>query len=297
MAVFAKVAECGGFSRAGKRLGMPVSTVSRKVAALERTLGVRLLERSTRSIRLTEIGESYYRQCQRGLQELEAANLLIEDRQQEVSGLLRVSIPPSLSERLFAPIIADFQRSYPKARVHAFVTERNVDLIADGVDLAFRVGELADSALSARRLLTYRHVLLASPDYLKRYGMPRHPDELTGHRLLAFGALERLVTWTFARKTEDVTIRVEPHLQINDYLGLQRAAIEGLGIGELPAILCDSALRHASLTPVMVDWRSPSVNLSAIHIATRNMSRLVRLFLDHCTAIMRRHVDQDAIDC
>ena len=297
MAVFAKVAECGGFSRAGERLGMPVSTVSRKVAALEETLGVRLLERSTRSIRLTEIGESYYRQCQRGLQELEAANLSIEDRQQEVSGLLRLSIPPGLSEGLFVAVIADFQRSYPKARVHAFVTDRIVDLIADGVDLAFRVGDLPDSALAARRLLTYRHVLLASPDYLKRNGMPSHPHELADHSLLAFGVPERPVTWTFARKSENLTVRVEPYLQINDYLGLQRAAVEGLGIVELPAILCDRALVRKSLTPVMVDWRFPSVDLSAIHIATRNMSRLVRLFLDHCVDVMRYQVDREAIDC
>ncbi len=296
VAVFTKVAECGGFSRAGERLGMPVSTVSRKVAALEKTLGVRLLERSTRSVRLTEIGESYYRQCQRGLQELEAANLLIEDRQHEVSGILRLSVPPSLSEGVFVPIIAEFQQSYAKVRIHAFVTERNVDLIADGVDLVFRVGDLSDSALSARRLLTYRHILLASPDYLKRHGMPRNPVELAGHRLLTFGALGRTVKWTFVREAENVTVQVEPHFQINDYLAIQKAAIEGQGIGELPAILCGPALRYGSLTPVMVDWRSPSVDLSAIHIATRNMSRLVRLFLDHCAASIRRQVDQEAVD-
>ncbi len=296
MTVFAKVAECGGFSRAGERLAMPVSTVSRKVVELEKALGVRLLERSTRSVRLTEIGESYFRQCQRGLQELEAANLSIEDRQQEVSGVLRLSVPPSISEGLFVPIIAAFQRSYPKARVHVFVTERTVDLIADGVDLTIRIGELADSALSARRILTYRHILLASPDYLKRHGMPLSPDELAGHRLLAFGALGRPVDWTFARAAEIVTVRVEPHFQINDYLAIQKAAIEGQGIGDMPAILCGPALRHGSLTPVMADWRSPSVDLSAIHVATRNMSRLVRLFLDHCAASMRRQVDQEAVD-
>lgn len=296
MAVFAKVAECSGFSRAGERLDMPVSTVSRKVVELEKALGVRLLERSTRSIRLTEIGESYFRRCQRGLEELEAANLSIEDRQQEVSGVLRMSVPPSLSEGLFVPIIAEFQRSYPKARVHVFVTDRNVDLIADGVDLTIRVGDLADSALSARRLLTYRHLLLASPDYVKRHGMPRSPDELAEHRLLAFGALGLAVKWTFAREAENVTVPVEPHLQINDYLGIQKAAIEGQGIGELPAILCGAALRHGSLVPVMAEWRSPSVDLSAIHVATRNMSRLVRLFIDHCVASMRRKVDQEAVD-
>ncbi len=296
VAVFAKVTECGGFSRAGERLGMPVSTVSRKVSELETALGVRLLERSTRSLRLTEIGESYFLQCQRGLEELEAAKLVIEDRQQEVSGVLRLSVPPSVSEVLFVPIIAEFQRLYPMARVQVFVTERNVDMIADGVDLSIRVGDLADSALSARRLLTYRHILLASPDYLERRGMPRAPDELAGHRLLTFGVLGRPVTWTFTRRAENVTVRVAPHLQINDYLAIQKATTEGLGIGELPAILCGPALRHGSLTPVMADWRCPRVDLSAIHIATRNMSRLVRLFMDHCAESLRRRVDQEAVD-
>ena len=197
---------------------------------------------------------------------------------------------------MFVPIIAEFQRRYTKVRVHAFVTERNVDLIADGVDLVFRVGDLSDSALSARRLLTYRHILLASPDYLKRHGMPRNPDELAGHRLLTFGALGRPVKWTFVREVENVTVQVEPYFQINDYLAIQKAAIEGQGIGELPAILCGPALRYRSLTPVMVDWRCPRVNLSAIHVATRNMSRLVRLFLDHCAESLRRRVDQEAVD-
>ena len=296
IAVFAKVTECGGFSRAGEQLGIPVSTVSRRVAELEKELGVRLLERSTRNVRLTEIGESYYRQCQRGLEEFEEANLLIEDRQQEVSGVLRLSIPPNLSDGLFVPIIAEFQQSYPKARVHAFVTERYVDLIADGIDLAIRVGDLADSALSARRLLTYRHILLASPDYLKRVGVPGRPDELAGHRLLTFGTLGQQVTWTFASGTETASHRVDSYLQINDYLGIQNAAIDGLGIGEMPAILCGPALRHGALTPVMADWLLPSVDLSAIHIGTRNMSRLVRLFLDHCAASMRRQVDQEAVE-
>ncbi len=126
--------------------------------------------------------------------------------------------------------------------------------------------------------------------------MPRSPDDLAGHRLLAFGAPGWPVTWTFTRQAENVTVLVEPHFQINDYLAIQKAAIEGQGIGELPAILCGPALRYGSLTPVMVEWRCPSVDLSAIHVATRNMSRLVRLFLDHCAESLRRRVDQEAID-
>ncbi len=166
MALFVKVVENHSFSKTAQRENVPVSTVSRKISELEKALGVRLLERSTRQLRMTEVGQDYYDRCRRGLEEFEAANLLITDRQSEVSGTLRISVPPNISDVMVAPLIAGFQALYPNVVFRVLVTDRHVHLIEDGIDLAMRVGELDDSNLVARRLIRYRHLLVASPEYL-----------------------------------------------------------------------------------------------------------------------------------
>src|SRR5881628_485447 len=141
MALYVRVVESGSFSKAAVREGVPVSTVSRKIADLEKSLGVRLLERSTRQLRMTEIGQEYFERCRRGLTELEAADALVTDRQNEISGRLRISIPPSLSDIVIVPLVNAFQTLHPKVVVHCLVTERHVDHIADGIDLSLRGGD------------------------------------------------------------------------------------------------------------------------------------------------------------
>src|SRR5258708_18920394 len=183
--IFAKIVEAKSFSEAARRLKMPTSTVSRRVAELEEELGVRLLERSTRSLRLTDVGTEVLEHAQRPAEVSEAVGNIASNHLSNVSGTLRIAAPPSISHSLLAPLVGAFQASYPEVRVHIFITERIVDQIAEGVDLAFRVGELEDSSLIARRLLTYRHQLVASPSYLKKVKTPKTPKDLLGHRLLA----------------------------------------------------------------------------------------------------------------
>ena len=183
--IFAQVVESNSFSEAARRLKMPTSTVSRRVAELEEELGVRLLERSTRSLRLTDVGSEVLEHAQRTAEVSEAVGNIASNHLSHVSGTLRIAAPPSISDSLLAPLVGAFQASYPEVRVHIFITERIVDQIAEGVDLAFRVGELEDSSLIARRLLTYRHQLVASPSYLKKVKTPKKPKDLLGHRLLA----------------------------------------------------------------------------------------------------------------
>src|SRR5438034_7338443 len=137
MALYVRVVEAGSFSKAAAREGMPVSTVSRKIADLEKSLGVRLLERSTRQLRMTEIGQGYFESCRRGLTQFEAADSLVTQRQAEISGRLRISIPPSMSDVAIVPLLGAFQERYPKLTVHCLVTERYIDYIADGIDLSF----------------------------------------------------------------------------------------------------------------------------------------------------------------
>ena len=292
MAVFANVVQAGSFSAASKQLAMPLSTVSRKVSELEAGLNVKLLERSTRRLRLTEIGEAYFEQCQKGLEEFESANLLIENRQRDVSGVLRLSIPPNLSENLFMPIIERFQGRYPMARIKVLVSERKVDLIEDGIDISFRVGPLHDSSLIARKLLTYRHMLVASPGYLVDAGEPQKPDDLKSHRLIAFGVWGVSDNrWTLLTGKRSTTISFQPHLSINDYGGIERAAAQHQGIAEIPSILCVDSLRHNALVQVLPDWQFEPVDLQAVHTGTKNMSRLMRLFLDTCIDYVGEYVD------
>ena len=171
--IFAKVAESNSFSEAARRLQMPVSTVSRRIGELEDQLGVRLLERSTRKLRVTDIGADILAHAQRGAEISEAVDNLVSDQLASVSGLLRLSAPPSISDTLLAPLVGAFQARYPNVRVQVLVTDRIVDHIAEGVDMVFRLGVLKDSALVARKILTYRHQLLASPAYLERFAPPQ----------------------------------------------------------------------------------------------------------------------------
>ena len=282
MALYVKVVENNSFSRTAQRENVPVSTVSRKISELEKALGVRLLERSTRKLRMTEIGQDYYERCRRGLEEFETANLLVRDSQAEVSGRLRLSVPPSLSEMVIIPLIAAFQARYPQAIVNCLVTDRHVNHIEDGIDISLRVGELKDSSLVARRLLRYRSVLVATPGYLARAGAPNHPNELPLHALVAFSRWESAVTWELEKNGETYKVNVQPRIAINDYTGVQSAVISGLGISEIPSVLCGQDIQDGRLLEVMPDWHFSSVTLFAIYPSNRNLSRLIRVFKDFC---------------
>jgi DNA-binding transcriptional LysR family regulator len=166
LVIFAKVVEANSFSEAARRLKMPVSTVSRRIADLEQELGIRLLERSTRSLRLTELGSEVIEQARRSAELSDAIDNIVSERMADVAGALRLSAPPSISDTLLAPLASAFQAAYPNVKVQILITDRFVDHIAEGVDLVFRRGPLRDSALVARKLLTYRHQLVASPAYL-----------------------------------------------------------------------------------------------------------------------------------
>ena len=218
--IFAKVVEAKGFSEAARRLKMPTSTVSRRVADLEEQLGVRLLERSTRSLRLTDVGSEVFEHAQHSAELSEAVDNIASNHLSNVSGVLRLSAPPSISDSLLAPLVGAFQASYPKVRVQVFITDRIVDQIAEGVDLVFKVGEqLKDSSLVAHRILTYRHQLVASPVYLGKCKPPLKPQDLLEHRLLAFSFWTPTNAWNFAQENgkKKETLTFQPFLAMNDY--------------------------------------------------------------------------------
>ena len=181
---------------------------------------------------------------------------------------------------LLAPLVCAFQASYPDVRVQIFVTERFVDHIAEGIDLGFRVGILKDSTLVARRILTYRHQLLASPAYLEKCKPPKTPQDLLGQRMLAFSRRKPEISWDFTHRNgkDKERLTFQPYLSMNDYTGLAAALLAGVGIGDLPPIVKPELLRDGRLVEVMPNWRFRTVNLSVVHPGKRYTPRPVRVF-------------------
>ena len=290
LVIFAKVVEAKGFSEAARRLKIPISTVSRRVAELEDRLSVRLLERSTRNLRLTDVGAEVLEHAQRSAELSEAVDNLVSNQLSTVAGVLRLSAPPSISDTLLAPLLGTFQASYPNVRVQVFVTDRFVDLIAEGIDLVFRLGALRDSSLVARKILTFRHQLVASPAYLERVKAPRSPRDLLDHKLLAFSHWRPDNSWTFWHQNgkDRETLSFEPYLSMNDYTGLATALLAGVGIGDLPPVVQPDLIRDGRLVEVMPEWHFPTFDLSVVHLGNRQISRPVRLFKEFAVEMSPR---------
>lgn len=284
MVLFARVLQHGSFSEAARRTGTPVSTLSRKVSALERQLGVRLLERTTRAVNPTDSGRDYLRYCEQIVDALDSAQAALRKRQVEVSGTLRLAAPPSLSEVLVIPLVEGFLRRYSGVAVKVLVTDRHLDLVQDEVDISLRVGPQPASSLVFRRLLRYRHILVAAPAYLARTGVLREPADLTRHRLLGFAKWFDQTTWTLSNGSRTERVPTKLWVGINDYTGVIRAAVAGMGVAEMPSIVCQRELSHGRLVPVLGDWRFEEVDLSAYYLTRRHPSRIVELFLEHCVA-------------
>jgi len=278
--IFAKVVEANSFSTAARLLRIPTSTVSRRVAELEKQLGVRLLERSTRNLRLTDLGSEVLEQARRSIEINDGVAGIVSKRMADVSGVLRIASLPSISDTLVAPLVGTFQATYPNVVVQVLVTERYVDHVTEGIDIAFQFGPQHDSDLVARKILTYRHRLVASPAYLAAHPPPSTPQDLHAHRLRAFSFGKPDRRWTFAAAVGDrkEVITFQPSFTMNDYLGLASALLAGSGIGDLPPIVRPELLADGRLVEVMPGWKFRPFNLTLVHLGHGYLPRPVRLF-------------------
>jgi DNA-binding transcriptional LysR family regulator len=288
LVIFAKVVEANSFSEAARRLGMPVSTISRRIAELEDQLGVRLLKRSTRNLRLTEVGSQVLEHAQRGVDVSESVDNVVSYQLANVSGTLRLAAPPSISDSLLAPLVGAFQASYPNVRIDVYITDRIIDQFVEGIDLAFRVGLRVDASMVTHRLLVYRHQLVASPTYLKTIQPPETPKDLLGHRLLAFSFRAPVRKWNFLHenKRDRETLTFTPSLAMNDYAGLAAALLAGAGIGDLPPLVQPELLRSGRLVEVMPKWRFRTFDLSLVHEKDRHIPQPMRLFKEMATKLV-----------
>jgi len=278
IAVFVKVVQAGSFSQAAKLLNMPNSTVSAKVAALEKRLGVTLLQRTTRRLHLTEPGAGYFRRCLQALEGLQAAESELESERSETKGVLRLTAPVELGRSALPPVLDVLMKRHPAIKIDLIITNRLVDLVAENIDVAVRAGPLKDSGLIAKRFVLGQFGLWASPGYLKQNSVPRNPYELKEHDCLRFAPFTgRKLQLTNGR--ERAQIALTGRITADDFEALRALAVLGWGIALLPSFLCAEEAKERKLVSVLPNWRGDSVTISVVYPAQRFVSPKIRAFI------------------
>lgn len=273
---FTRVVQGGSFTAAADSLGMPKSTVSRKIAELETRIGARLLQRTTRTVSLTDIGRIYHEHCLRVVSELEEAAQAVAQAQAAPRGTLRVTAP--LTFAVFGPILAEYLDRYPGVNVDLVCSDRRVDLIEERFDLALRAGPSPDSSLVAQRVGMIRRCLFAAPALIRRAGRLRHPRDLEAQPCVVFAP--EGPTWTLSSGSKQVQITVQPRLRVNDYDMLRAVVRAGTGFALLPEHQCLDDVAAGHLRCVLHDWETRDVPVFALYPSTRHLSPKVIALVD-----------------
>jgi DNA-binding transcriptional LysR family regulator len=278
MAVFASVVKAGSFAAAARALGMPKSTVSKRIAELEDRLATQLLHRTTRTIKLTQSGAAYYEQCMRIVQEAEEADRAIAESDASLHGTVRVTAPWLLGETL-EPVMERFLADHANVTLDLWLTDRRVDLIEEGVDLAIRAGALPDSSLVARRLGDVEHRIVASPAYLAGGPPIRVPKDLEAHRCVAFRE-RRDAAWPLQRGDKKVSVHVEARYTVASLHLVRHAALAGIGIAHVPQFLVEQDFAARRLVRLLPEWTIYPGAVHVVHPSSRNLSPRVRALAD-----------------
>lgn len=297
---FAKIVEHGSLSAAGDALGIAKSVLSQHLARLEADLGVRLIQRTTRRLQVTEVGLRYYQRCRAVLAEVARAGHVIDEARGTPRGVVRLTSPVNFAQGILAPLLADFMVAYPDVEVVLDITNREVDLIAEGYDLALRIAaDIRPSSQAVRSFRLDRHILVASRALLERHGMPRDPEDL--RRLPSVAGLHGLArggrhVWSLTGA--DGVTRLIPHhprLVTEDIFVLKQVALAGCGVTELPRICCRDELLDGSLVQLLPGWRLPEMHLHAVFPSRSGMTPALRCFIDYLAGQMDSMID-NAID-
>jgi DNA-binding transcriptional LysR family regulator len=285
IAVFVKVVELSSFTAAAEALQSSQPVVSKAVTRLEEKLGARLLNRTTRRLSLTEAGAELYRRSLRALEEIENAELEVARFQTEPRGALRISAPMSFSILHLGPVIHGFLERYPGVSVALELSDAQVDLVKDGVDVAIRIGRLQDSSLIARKIAPCRQVVCASPAYLEKRGVPERPEDLLEHNCIVYTLLSTPREWRFtAPDGEPLVVPVNGSMHSNNGLVNRGAAIAGAGIVLLPTFYIGEELRAGLLKPLLCKFKPQEIAMHAVYPERRNLLPKVRAFVDYLAA-------------
>lgn len=297
---FAMVVEHGGFAAAERALGIPKSRLSRRIAQLETDLGVRLLQRSTRRFAVTDVGQSVYRHAQSMLEEAQAAREVVDRLSAEPRGLIRVSVPVSIAQQQISRILPGFLATYPQVRVQLHVSNRRVDVINEGFDVALRVrSQLTDDgSLVMRSFGNIQGLLVASPAYLAKHGRPQTPDDLHKHISLSMSEEEGKQRWELhGPDGEVVRIDLQPRIMAGDFPVLSEMAVRGLGIALLPETVCADFVRTGALEVVLPDWNLPEGICHAVFPSRRGLLPAVRVFIDYLAEHLPPLLEANRLDC
>lgn len=288
MLTFARVVARGSFTEAARELHVPPSTLSRQVAALEKRIGLRLLERTTRRLRLTEAGALYYERCTRIAREVEDAEATVRSLSLTPQGTLRLSAPPVLGEKFLGPPLTEYVRLYRDVKVEVSLSSRHVDLLQEGFDLALRVAaELEDSSLMARRMGLSTPLLCASPEYLRAHGTPASLAELARHPSISIGSGRVEPTWRFLGSGGELTeVKIQPRVEVNSSALALELCRAGAGLAMLPSFLATSKLAEGSLVHVLPEMRTRPLEVVLLLPSARQIAPKVRAFLE----VVDRHV-------
>lgn len=280
MRAFVAVVEAGSFVAAADALGLSKAAISRQVSDLEARLGVRLLQRTTRRLSLTGEGEVFHARCKEVLGTLEEAEAEVSARSGQAAGVLKVSAPVSFGLLHMASLWAPFMARHPRLQLEVTLSDRFVDLVEEGVDVAVRIARMESSSLVGRRLASTNMVLCASPQYLQRHGHPRHPDELAGHAIVAYSLLATGDSWEFIGPAGPLSVRVSPRMRTNSGDTCRAVALGHEGIVLQPSFLVGQDLRDGTLEQVLPDYALPELGIYAVYPSRRHLPPKVRVFVD-----------------
>lgn len=278
---FVALVESRSISKAAERMDIAVSAVSRRLKELESGLGVQLVQRTTRRMHITEAGEKFYRRCGRLLDDLEEAKREASNTATALSGTLKIATPLSFGVAHLSPAVAAFMHLHPQIKIELDMSDRRIDLVEEGLDLAIRIGTLEDSSLMARKLASVRHVVCASPDFLNRHGIPSTPQDLSALPALCYGNLSQPDTWHYHDKdSKPGQVKVPMRMRANNGDALVEAAIAGLGVLCEPSFIVHGSVERGVLKPLLTDYQWNPMGIFAVYPQTKHMPTRVRAFID-----------------
>ncbi|MDB5847481.1 MAG: LysR family transcriptional regulator [Rhodoferax sp.] len=294
MRVFARVVEAGTFTRAADSLALPKATVTKQIQHLEARLRVKLLNRTTRRVTVTADGAAYYERTARLLADLDELEASMGNAQTNPQGRLRVDVGSSVASLLIIPALSSFFERYPDIQVDMGVSDRPVDLIGDNVDCVIRGGELIDQSLVARRIGNLQFITVASPDYLRRFGTPQHPNDLQDtHRMVNFFSPRtgRMFPHDFEKDGEEIALDSHHRISVNDSNAYTAAAVAGLGVTQISRFMAAPYLANGALVQVLPDWAIKPIPIYVVYPPNRHLSAKVRSFVDWTVELFNSQPD------
>ncbi len=284
---FVEIAERGSLTAAANALDTSLPTVVRKLAELEGSLGVRLFNRTTRRIRLTDEGHRYLAICKTALGQLEEAEEALFEAKARPSGKLVVTAPSLFGRLHVAPLVTRFLRMHPELNTELLLLDRSIDLIEEGVDVAVRIGHLADSTLHAVPVGVLQRVICASPAYLKEHGVPRHPSQLAQHAAIRFTGRSVLSEWKFREDGRDLNVRIAPRITTNSVDAALNSCRDGMGIGAFLSYMVQAPVRAGELRPILRKFEAEPLPITMLYPHSRLVSARVRAFIDFAAPLLR----------